>query len=92
MEPEEVLAEKMKGKKAGSGLKELLKLYRFIKPHRWKFVLGMSFLLISSGASLMFPKFLGNMVDLGNKGKTISEISQTGLILLAIIHIQAIFS
>jgi len=40
----------------------------------------------------MFPKFLGNMVDLGNKGKMISEISHTGLILLAIILIQAVFS
>jgi ABC-type multidrug transport system fused ATPase/permease subunit len=92
MEPEDILAEKKKGKKAGNGLKELLKLYRFIKPYRWKFVLGMLFLLISSGASLMFPKFLGNMVDLGNKGKMISEITQTGLILLAIILVQAIFS
>ena len=25
--------------KAGSGLKELLKLYRFLKPYRWKFAL-----------------------------------------------------
>ena len=92
MELEEVLEKKKKEKKAGSGLKELLKLYSFLKPYRWKFILGMLFLLISSGASLMFPKFLGNMVDLGNKGKMISEISHTGLILLAIILVQAIFS
>jgi ABC-type multidrug transport system fused ATPase/permease subunit len=78
--------------KAGSGLKELFKLYRFLKPYRWKFALGMFFLLISSGASLMFPKFLGNMVDLGNKGKMLSEISRTGLIILAILVIQAVFS
>lgn len=88
----EDLTKKKKGRKAGSGLRELLKLYRFLKPYRWKFTLGMLFLLISSGASLMFPKFLGNMVDLGNKGKMISEISHTGLILLAIILIQAVFS
>jgi ABC-type multidrug transport system fused ATPase/permease subunit len=88
----EDLTKKKKGRKAGSGLRELLKLYRFLKPYRWKFALGMLFLLISSGASLMFPKFLGNMVDMGNKGKLISEISRTGLILLAIILIQAVFS
>jgi ABC-type multidrug transport system fused ATPase/permease subunit len=88
----EVSVKKKKRKKAGSGLRELLKLYRFIKPYRWKFIIGMLFLLVSSGASLMFPKYLGNMVDLGNKGKLISEISHTGLILLAIILIQAIFS
>jgi len=88
----EVLKDNRKGRKAGSGLIQLLKLYHFLKPYRWKFALGMLFLLISSGASLMFPKFLGNMVDLGNKGKMISEISKTGLILLAIILVQAIFS
>ena len=79
-------------RKAGTGLKELLKLYRFLKPYRWTFALGMFFLLISSGASLMFPKFLGNMVDLGNKGKMLSEISRTGLILLVILVVQAVFS
>jgi ABC-type multidrug transport system fused ATPase/permease subunit len=88
----EVLVKKKKGRKAGSGLRELLKLYWFLKPYRWKFALGMSFLLVSSGASLMFPKFLGNMVDLGNKGRMISEISRTGLILLVIILVQAVFS
>src|ERR1035437_8595045 len=82
----EVLMNKKKERKTGNGLRELL------KPYRLKFALGMLFLLISSGASLMFPKYLGNMVDLGNKGKMISEISRTGLILLAIILVQAIFS
>ncbi len=79
-------------RKPGAGLKELIKLYRFLKPYRWKFALGMFFLLISTGASLMFPKFLGNMVDLGNKGKMMTEISRTGLILLAILVTQAVFS
>ena len=79
-------------KKAVSGFKELLKLYRFLKPYRWIFALGMSFLLISSGASLLFPKYLGNMVDIANKGRMISEISRTGLILLAIVIVQAVFS
>ena len=79
-------------RKTGSGLKELFKLYRFLKPYRWKFALGMFFLVVSSGASLMFPKFLGNMVDMGNKGKMLGEISQTGLILLLILVVQAVFS
>jgi ABC-type multidrug transport system fused ATPase/permease subunit len=91
MESEDIEKKKTE-RKTGSGLRELLKLYWFLKPYRWKFALGMSFLLISSGASLMFPRYLGNMVDLGNKGKLISEITHTGLILLAIILVQAIFS
>jgi ABC-type multidrug transport system fused ATPase/permease subunit len=79
-------------KKVGSGLKELFKLYRFLKPYRWIFALGMSFLLISSATSLLFPKYLGNMVDIANKGKTLKEISHTGLILLAIVVVQAFFA
>lgn len=79
-------------KKIGSGLKELLKLYRFLKPYRWIFALGMAFLLLSSGASLMFPKYLGNMVDIANKKKVLSEISRTGIILLAIVVVQAVFA
>jgi len=78
--------------KSGTGLKELLKLYRFLKPYRWIFALGMLFLLISSGASLMFPKFLGDMVDLGTKKKILTEINRTGLLLLAILVTQALFS
>jgi ABC-type multidrug transport system fused ATPase/permease subunit len=79
-------------KKSGSGLKELFKLYRFLRPYRWTFALGLFFLLISSGASLLFPKYLGNMVDVANRGGILSEISRIGLILLAIVVVQAIFS
>lgn len=85
------MTEKEKSK-PGTGLKELFKLYMFLKPYRWKFALGMLFLLISSGASLMFPKFLGDMVDMGNKGKMLNEISRTGSIIIAILVIQAVFS
>jgi len=79
-------------KSAGSGLRELAKLYRFMKPYAWKFGLGLIFLLISTSASLMFPKFLGEMVDLGNKGEMLEKITQTGLILLIILIVQALFA
>lgn len=79
-------------RKAGSGLRELMKLYRFLRPYRWIFALGMFFLLISTGASLMFPKLLGDLVDMGNKGKLLAQISRTGLLLLAILIVQAVFS
>jgi len=39
----EDLTKKKKGRKAGSGLRELLKLYLFLKPYRWKFALGCCF-------------------------------------------------
>jgi ABC-type multidrug transport system fused ATPase/permease subunit len=78
--------------KAGSGIRELMKLYMFLKPYRWRFALGLSFLLISTGASLMFPRLLGDMVDMGNKGRMLEELNRTGLLLLAILVTQALFA
>ncbi|MBP8959360.1 MAG: ATP-binding cassette domain-containing protein [Bacteroidales bacterium] len=78
--------------KNGSGLRELVKLYRFLKPYKWKFVLGIICLLFSTATNLMFPKLLGDMVDLGNKGRPIREITSTGIILLAVLVAQALFS
>ncbi|MFZ2285353.1 MAG: ABC transporter transmembrane domain-containing protein [Bacteroidales bacterium] len=75
-----------------SGLKQLAKLYRFLRPYRWKFALGLVFLLLSTAASLMFPKLLGDMVDIANRGLVTSEINRTGLLLLAILTGQALFS
>jgi len=80
------------GKMSASGIRELLRLYVFLKPYRWKFAIGLLFILITSSASLMFPKFLGSMVDMANKGKMSAEISRAGIILLGILLVQALFS
>jgi ABC-type multidrug transport system fused ATPase/permease subunit len=81
-----------KEKSTGSGLKELARLYRFLKPYRGRFALGLFFLLLSTAASLMFPRLLGEMVDQANNGGLTREISRTGLILLAILVGQSLFS
>jgi ABC-type multidrug transport system fused ATPase/permease subunit len=79
-------------KQSGSGLRQMLKLYRYLRPYKWTFALGLFFLLISTSASLMFPKLLGEMVDMGNHGKPAPEITRTALLLLAILLTQAAFS
>lgn len=79
-------------KPAGSGLKEMARLYRFLRPYRGRFVLGLVFLLLSTAASLMFPRLLGEMVDKANNGGVIGEISRTGLLLLAILVAQSLFA
>ena len=73
------------------GLKNILKLYRFLKPYRFKFGVGLSFLLISNVAALFFPKLLGKMVDLGNQGKMTSDITRVGVLLVILLLIQACF-
>lgn len=63
-----------KSRPAGSGLKEMARLYRFLRPYRGRFALGLVFLLLSTAASLMFPRLLGEMVDQANSGGVIREI------------------
>lgn len=45
-------------------LKKSVRLFRYMsKPNRGLFALGTLFLAISAGASILFPKLLGNMMD-----------------------------
>ncbi len=71
---------------------KLFKLYRYIKPYKYEYALGMLFLLGSSSASLVFPKLLGQLVDLGNQGKLAQEIDHIALVLVVVLVAQAFFS
>jgi ABC-type multidrug transport system fused ATPase/permease subunit len=74
------------------GLRKLIRLYSFIKPYKYEYGLGLLFLLGSSSASLIFPKLLGELVDLGNQGKLAQEINRIALILIAVLIAQSVFS
>jgi ABC transporter fused permease/ATP-binding protein len=71
------------------GLRNLFSIYRYIKPYKYEYSLGLLFLLFSSSASLVFPKLLGQLVDLGNQGKLAEEINRIALILIAVLIFQA---
>jgi ABC-type multidrug transport system fused ATPase/permease subunit len=75
-----------------SGLGKLFRLYSYIKPYKYEYALGLLFLLGSSSASLVFPKLLGQLVDLGNQGKLAQEIDRIALILLIVLIAQSVFS
>ncbi len=74
------------------GLRKLFRLYSYIKPYKYEYGLGLLFLLGSSSASLVFPKLLGELVDLGNQGKLAQEINRIALILIAVLVGQSVFS
>jgi ABC-type multidrug transport system fused ATPase/permease subunit len=74
------------------GLRKLFRLYSYIKPYKYEYALGLLFLLGSSSASLVFPKLLGELVDLGNQGKLAQEINRIALILIAVLVGQSVFS
>lgn len=72
--------------------KKSLKLYKYIKPYRGEFIIGLIFLGLSSTANLAFPYFLGQLVDATNTEAIFENIQRVSLILLAILVAQAIVS
>ncbi len=74
------------------GLRNAFRLYRYIKPYAFLFILGMFFLFGSSLASLAFPKLLGDLVSAGNEGNLAESLKRIGLLLVLILVVQAVFS
>lgn len=73
-------------------LRKTWRLYSFLKPYKLEFFAGLLFLLLTSAATLAFPKLLGILVDYGNQGKPQSEINQIVLLLAGMLLLQAVFS
>ncbi len=74
-----------------SGLKRLWKLASYLKPQRGLFFVGLIFLLLSTGASLVFPGLTGKLID-SAKQDFLNEIDRIALILLGVFVVQAVFS
>ncbi len=81
-----------KGKINKSGISSALRLYKYIRPYRWQYFLGVFFLLGSSLASLAFPKLLGDLVNTGNSTTLGQNLNQTAILITCILILQATFS
>jgi ABC-type multidrug transport system fused ATPase/permease subunit len=75
-----------------TSLKKTLRLYKYVKPYWPQFSLGMLFLFISSLAGLAFPKLLGDLVDSSTHGRLMHDMNRLGLMLVAVLACQALFS
>ncbi len=65
-------------------------MYVYIRPFQGEFLLGMLFLLLSSGSNLAFPAFLGDLVDAAQNDAT--RINPIALTLGGLLLAQAVFS
>ena len=74
------------------GLRNVIRLFGYIKPYRLEYATGMFFLLGASLANLAFPKLLGDLVDAGNNGTLGVHLHRIIVLLLVILAIQAVFS
>lgn len=86
-----------KAKLSLANLKRSMRLFGYLGKQKWKFVLGMFFLVASAGVGLVFPLKSGQMLGyLAENTKAVDEVRgeliQIGLVLLLILVAQAIFS
>lgn len=69
------------------------RIYRFIKPYRIYFLIGMLFLVLGSGLFMLFPAAAGEMANTAiGKGKWNINLTQFGWIFLIILIAQGILS
>ncbi len=71
-------------------VKKAMRIFKYLKPYRNSYIAGLVFLLLSSFASLIFPMFIGGMVDASKE--SMDKINQMALILFGLFTLQAIFS
>lgn len=73
------------------------RIFKFIGPHKWKFFIGMVFLVGTGSTGLIFPKLMGNLMGLIGKTDSTNEqlleiANKVGIQLLALFAFQAVFS
>lgn len=71
-----------------------LQIFRYIAPYKFKFIIGLIFLVFSSLTFMGFPLFAGKLVDAatGDSDWFIQDVNVISLALFAIILLQGIFS
>lgn len=57
-------------------LKQALVLFKYLKPYRGKFILGLVFIALSAFTTSLFPLFLGKMIDAVSPGATLPGMDQ----------------
>ena len=69
-------------------LREALKIFEFIRPYKWQFILGMFLLFLTSLVFMVFPALIGEMLDEaqgnGTLGFTLRDLGYALIIILAV--------
>ena len=80
-----------KSKITASSLNKAKIIFQYAENHKWKYYVGLIFLLLTSITALAFPKFMGMLVDCVNK-KDLSLANKIALGLMTSLILQSIFS
>jgi ABC-type multidrug transport system fused ATPase/permease subunit len=80
-----------KSKLNASTLSKALQIFKYADTHKWKFYIGLLFLLLTGGTALAFPMLLGILVDCVTN-KDLAKAQNIALGLLVILLLQSFFS
>lgn len=80
-----------KAKINASSLSKAILIFKYAGNNKWKFYVGLFFLLLTSITALAFPKFLGMLVDCVAK-KDLAMANKIALSLFGILILQSMFS
>ena len=80
-----------KSKINASTLSKAALIFKYADTHKWKFYVGLVFLLLTGGTALAFPKLLGMLVDCVNN-KDLVKAKNIALGLMVILLLQSFFS
>lgn len=80
-----------KSKITASSLHKATLIFQYAGNHRWKFYVGLIFLLFTGATALAFPKLMGMLIDCV-KNKDNSQANTIALGLIVILFLQSIFS
>jgi ABC-type multidrug transport system fused ATPase/permease subunit len=73
------------------GLSKAFKIFQFVIPYKWTFIIGMMFLLLSNLTTLSFPLLIGEMTKV-IEGKSNYKINEVTIFFFAILIVQSILS
>ncbi|WP_338648489.1 ABC transporter transmembrane domain-containing protein [Flavobacterium sp. KS-LB2] len=80
-----------KSKITATSLQKATVIFQYAGNHRWKFYIGLIFLLFTGATALAFPKLMGMLIDcVKNKDNNQANMIAGGLII--ILFLQSIFS
>ena len=80
-----------KSKITASSLQKATLIFQYAGTHRWKFYVGLVFLLLTGATALAFPKLMGMLIDCVNN-KSYDQANNIALLLIGILFLQSIFS
>lgn len=80
-----------KAKITASSLNKAVQIFRYSGANKWKFYVGLIFLLLTGATALAFPKLMGMLIDCVRE-QDLSKANNIALLLLVILFLQSIFS